>query len=246
MADTATTVKKTARSRKTAPSSEQEAFLKSMSSVKTLKVYEQAFLDLLNAVRASQEGFAALQKEIDDVRESWKKEQKDRELVLIEKAQQEEIARKRESETYVYETNRARKEQEDEFAEKKAKWERELDLQKDEIAKERQELEMLRKQAAGFEEEKEKTVKDASFKVQKELTEQFAIERKLREQEVKSEQEILALKIANLTSENTRLANETAMLKKSLEEATQQLKDVAVKVIESTGNKPQPNLAQES
>ena len=53
---------------------------------------------------------------------------------------------------------------------------------------------------------------------------------------MKSEKELLVLKITNLTQENSRQSNEIAVLKKSLEEATRQLKDVAVKVIESSSS----------
>jgi chromosome segregation ATPase len=242
------TVKKTTRARKTAVSSvEATSFVKPVSSpVKNLKTYEDSFTEMLRSINTAKEEFMALQKEIDEVQESWNKEQRDHEIAVAERDQQEEIARKRENETYAYETELFRKKAEDEFLEKKAKWEKELESRKDEIAKERQELELLRKQVAGFEEEKEKAVKDASLKLQRELMERLTAEKKLREQEVKAEQELLALKITNLTSESSRQANEITLLKKSLENATAQLKDVAVKVIESSGNKPQASVAQES
>jgi len=231
-----TGVKKTTKARKTSVVPQEAASVTKpvSSSVKNLKVYEDAFIDLLRSINTAKEEFIALQREIDEVRESWDKEQKNHELAIIERNQQEEIARKRESETYTYETALARKKAEDEFLEKKAKWERELDERKEVIAKEKEELEFLRKEVDGFEEEKEEAVKEASLKLQKELTDRFLTEKKLREQEVKSEQELLALKITNLTSESSRQANEIALLKKSLENATMQLKDVAVKVIESS------------
>ena len=200
---------------------------------------------MLHSINTAKEEFTALQKAIDEVRESWNKEQRDHEIAVAERDQQEEIAQKREKETYHYETSLARKKAEDEFLEKKQRWERELAERKDEIAKEKEELEFLRKQVEGFEEEKEKAVKEASLKLQKELTERFTVEKKLREQEVESEQELLALKITNLTQENARQSQDVALLKKSLENSIAQLKDVAVKVIESSGNKSQANPTQE-
>lgn len=92
----------------------------------------------------------------------------------------------------------------------------------------------MRKIAQNFDQEKEKAVKEACGLLQKQLQNAFAAEKKLREQEIKSEKELLALKITNLTQDNIRQANEIAVLKKSIEEATAQLKDVAVKVIESS------------
>ena len=68
----------------------------------------------------------------------------------------------------------------------------------------------------------------------------------MTDQEQKSEKELLAFKITNLTQENARQSQEIITLKKSLENATAQLKDVAVKVIESSGNKAPPIVASES
>lgn len=98
---------------------------------------------------------------------------------------------------------------------------------------------------SGFEIEKEKAVKQACSVLQKELSEDYATERKLREHELKGEKEILVLKIVTLTQENTRQSQEIALLKKSLEEATRQLKDVAVKVIESSSVSAKPPIAAE-
>ena len=228
------TVKKTTRARKTSVSSDSSPAVKTDSLIKNLKTYEESFVSLIGAINASKEEFSALQKEIAEIKESWVKEQKNRQTAIAENNQQEDIARKRENETYNYETSLARKKAEDEFLEKKAKWERDLEERKDEIAKERQELEILRKQVAGFETEKEKAVKEACGLLQKQLLDTVAADKKLRVQEIKSEKELLSLKITNLTQDNVRQANEIAVLKKSLEEAAAQLKDVAVKVIESS------------
>ncbi len=90
----------------------------------------------------------------------------------------------------------------------------------------------------GFEMGKGEAVNQAQEILQKELTFKFETERKSREQEIKAEKDILNLKITNLTSENNRLNSEIESLKKALEEATRQVKEIAVKVIES-GTKPQ-------
>lgn len=243
---TTTTAKKTTRVRKTAVSEETVSASKPISSTKNLKSYESVYEDLFHALNESKEEFTALQKEIDQVRESWLKEQRDHVLAILERNQQEEIARKRENETYAYETTQSRRQAEDEFSEKKIRWEKELEARKEEIAKDKQELEDLRKQVAGFEAERAKAVKEATDNLKKDLSESFATETKLREQEIKSEKELLALKIATLTQENARQSQEIITLKKSLENATVQLKDVAVKVIESSGNKPQASGFQES
>ncbi len=240
------TVKKTTRARKTAVSSEEAITASVPSLVKNLKTYEEAFVNLLNAINASKEEFSSLQKEISNVKDLWIKEQKDHEVLSQERNQQEEIAKKREAETYAYEISLSRKKAEDEFLEKQIKWEKELAQRKDEIAKDKQELEILRKQVANIETEKEKAVKEACNLLQEQLRNAFTAEKKLREQEVKSEKDLLNFKITNLAQENARYTNEVTALKKALEEATAQLKEIAVKVIESAGNKSQTSPSTES
>jgi chromosome segregation ATPase len=242
------TLKKAVRTRKTtvAPTEVTSSAKPVPSLAKNLKPYENIFIDLLRSISDSKDGFMELQKKIDEVRESWNKEQENRETAIVEINQQEEIARKRENETYNYEVTLARKKAEDEFLEKKAKWERELEGRKEEIAKEKLELENLRKLASSFEQEKEKAVKQACSVLQKELSGEYITEKRLREQEVKSEKELLVLKISNLLQESTRQASEIIALKKALEEATRQLKDVAVKVIEASNPPAKPSVATES
>ena len=93
--------------------------------------------------------------------------------------------------------------------------------------------------------EKEKAVAEAQEILQEELVYKFETERKLKEQENKSEKDILNLKIANLTSENNRLNGEIGILKKALEEATRQVKEIAVKVIESGTKQSRQDLTND-
>ncbi|MBI2442755.1 MAG: hypothetical protein HYV40_02495 [Candidatus Levybacteria bacterium] len=230
MSDAATTTVKKTRTRKTTTSvSPSES---TVSSPKT-SALEESFNGILQQISESKAEFLALQWLIEETKQTWVREQREHELLLAQRDEQDEIARKREQETYTYETKKARQQAEDEFAVRKAKWERELDLQKESIEAERRELTQLRKQVEGFEAEKQKAVKEATMLLEKELSEQFSTERKLREQEMKAEKELLALKIANLSGENARSTKEIDSLKKALDDATAQLKDVAVKVIES-------------
>lgn len=93
--------------------------------------------------------------------------------------------------------------------------------------------------AADFDHQKEAAVKEAEVLLEKNLTEEFEAEKKLREQEVKAEKDISGLKISNLESENSRLTKEMETLRRSLDEATRQVKEIAVKVIESGQPKSQ-------
>ena len=239
------TTKKTGRTRKTVVSIEEPKASITTPNPKTTKLSLEAFTDLLNKVSETKNEFENLQKEIAEINESWIREQTTHELQLRERNQQEETERKRNQELYDYETMLLRKRAEDEFNDRKTRWEKELETRKEEIEEEKTELEKLRNQVAGFEMEKNKLVKEACALLEKDLTGQFTTERKLREQEHKAEKEILALKITNLTSENSRQTNEIEVLKKAMDDATKQIKDIAVRVIESGKPPVKPNTLTE-
>ncbi len=212
-------------------------------SLQELKPLGNSFDLLINKINSGKNELERLEKEISEVRLLWQKEQKDRQLQIQERNKQEEVARKREQETYDYELNLARKKDNDEFAEKKLRWEKELAEKKEELVKDKKELEELRKLVGNFPTEKEKAVKEACGLLEKELKEDFKNTQILTEQETRSAQSLLELKLANLTTDNTRQAKEIETLKKSLDEATRQVKEIAVKVIESGSVKlsPSPN-----
>ncbi|OGE26096.1 hypothetical protein A3C26_00055 [Candidatus Daviesbacteria bacterium RIFCSPHIGHO2_02_FULL_39_12] len=227
-------IKKTVRTKKSAaaPVDETTAPSPKASSV-SARFPADTFTLLYDQLNQHKVEFENLQKEITRTRELWLKEQKDHEAEINAGNQQKDLERRREEETYLYEKARERKKAEDEFTDKRITWEKQLQQQKEVLEKDRQELENLRKLVAGFEAEKNQAVKEAQNLAEQQLTDRFETEKKLREQEVKSAIEILNLKIANLTAENNRQKNEIESLKKALDEATRQVKEIAVKVIES-------------
>lgn len=226
---TATTPKKTTR-RKTA-ASQTAATPPDMPSPQPQ--IGQNFDEVVDKIIQSKQEFDNLQKEIVQVKQDWVREQKQHEADLVQQKSQEELERKREQETYQYNTNLSRKRAEDEFQDKKLAWEKDLLQRKEELEAQRRELEQLRKLAASFDEQKQKTVKEAQDLTERQLREQFDQEKKLTDQQVKAEKEILSLKISNLEAENSRLNKEIEVLRRSLDEATRQVKEIAVKVIES-------------
>ena len=246
MSDTITTAVKRTTRRKTATSvGDSSVSATPSTSVKSLSSIISSFNDLFEKIIRAKTEFEKLEKEITEIREVWAKEQANHQQQMMEKREQEETARKREQETYNYEVALGRRKTEDEFAERKAKWEKELAEKREEIEGDKKELELLRKQVACFEEEKEKLVKEACNLLQRDLTNRFETERKLREQEIKAEKEILSLKIESLSSENMRQVKEIEALKKALDEATRQVKDIAVKVIEASNPPPKASLSSE-
>src|SRR3989344_4861048 len=188
---------------------------------------------LVSELTELRDNIVSLEKTIAETRERWKKEQEEHARSLVERDQQEDISQKREEETYQYETKLTRKRTEDEFAERKAKWERDLADQKEQLAKEKEELALLRKQVASFEDEKDKLRQTVTLSVQKEITATFTTERKLREQEVKAEKDLLMMKITMLTTDSQRINQEITRLKNAYDAATREVKDIAVKVIDA-------------
>ncbi len=223
-----TTIKRTRRTAKTVAG-------RAVTAVEAAKSTVSLFDDLLQNLFGTKTEFENLQKEMTTVKDLWKKEQEDHKREVSERHTQEEIERQREKEAYEYETELAHKKSENEFSEKLRGWEKELAERKDEIKNEKKELESLREAVANFENEKEKVVAAAESILEKALTEKFENERRMREQEFKSEKEILNLKLESLTVENQKQTTEIATLQKALNAATAQVKDIAVKVIEAGG-----------
>lgn len=188
--------------------------------------------DLINKINEAKVEIENLHKIIYETKQSWEKEKDEHRMEITQRDTAENVQRKREEEEYEYQKRMERKKSEDEFAERKTKWEKELADRKEEINADKHELNELRTKVAAFETEISKAVKNAQADLTRELTSGYANERKLREQEVKSDKELLALRLTNLTADNTRLADEVEMLRKALNIANQEVKDIAVKVIE--------------
>ena len=247
MGETVPTVKKTTRIKKTSTVTPQITESSANTSpAKISAVISAIFTEISLKIVDIKTEFENLIKQIAETKESWTKEQKDHYEEFAKRREQEDIERKREQETYNYTTALARKRAEDEFADKKLQWEKDLAARKQELADQQKELEDLRKTAADFDNQKDQAVKTAQNLLQQSITQQFEIEKKLREQEFKSEKEILNLKNTSLTAENNRLTSELTALKKSLEESTQQIKEVAIKIIEARNNQTKDQISSEN
>lgn len=227
--------KKTTRMRKASTQTTSISDTGSTTS-STQSPLTSVFEDLIAKISQSKSEFDNLQREIERTKTEWVREQKQHEVEIAQRNTQEEVERKREQETYQYNTSLARKRAEDEFQDKKLAWEKDLSQRKEELEDQKRELEELRKLAEQFESQKETAIKEAQDLLQKELTERFNQEKALRDQEVKAEQDLLSMRISNLEADNSRLNKEIEILKRSLDEATRQVKEIAVKVIESGSN----------
>lgn len=237
MDEAAITPKKPARTRKStipqAKSVQGDTQSVSIPQAAPQLLVSQTFDDLVRQIVQSKQEFDNLQKEISQIKKDWKGEQKQHEMEIAQQKIQEDLERKREQETYAYNTALIRKRAEDEFQDKRLAWEKDLSQRKDELENQKHELEDLRKKVSDFDTQKDEAVKEAQNLVEKQLTEKFDNGIRLKEQEIRAEKEVLGLKISNLEAENSRLIKELEVVKRSLDEATRQVKEIAVKVIES-------------
>lgn len=108
------------------------------------------------------------------------------------------------------------------------------------------ELDELKKQVAQVPQEKEKSIVEATAKALAEARKQFETEKSFARQESEAALKITELKISQLEETVKIQSSEITQFKKQLDEATKQVKDIAVAVIES--KKPiekEPGLRQE-
>lgn len=233
VAQKTTRIKRTVRSQASTSSKPTTPMEKPLETPQTSIL--QIINDLTSKISQIQIEFESLEKEINQIRERWGKEQKDHEAEIEQRNLQEDLERKRQQESYEYETQRSHKRAGDEFLDQKDAWQKELSVRKDEIEGDKKELLELREQIENFDNQKAEAVRLAQATLKEELIGKFESERKLREQEFKSEKEFLNFKVATLSTENSKQITEISTLKKALEEATRQLKEIAVRVIDASG-----------
>jgi hypothetical protein len=165
-------------------------------------------------------------------RKEWENAQIEHENFQKQSREDIEIQRKREEETYKFNLEQQRKEEGEKYKER-------LDQKIDELKEKEKllddslnELENLRTLKDGL----EKQIKDAVDKAVKVTTDIITKEHdhkdELDKQKFANEKSILELKIQNLEKENKSLTLELQSLKTQLNKASEQVKDIAVKVIE--------------
>lgn len=134
-----------------------------------------------------------------------------------------------------------------------ARWEYELEekkknreLQEKEaiFAQQLKEYETLKRESTALPEKIGKEVKKAVQKTESRLQSAFATEKKIMGQEHKAEKELLAQKIETLTARITEYKDEITKLNKQLDQASIQIKQLAVAALQREPS-PRPESAKE-
>lgn len=165
---------------------------------------------------------AGLEKEMDSKHKEWEEEQKSYEEGLKRNRQRDE-------EEYKYQADLENR-----------RWEQKLEGEKQAYQQKLSELEDVKKQISQFPQEKEKAVSEATAKTLQEARKQFETEKSFTKQESETSLKISGLKISQLESSVKQQSDEIVLLKKQLDEATRQVKDIAVAVIESKKPEEKP------
>lgn len=142
--------------------------------------------------------------------------------------------RSRTEEEYQYQLKMKKLRDMDEWSEELRKHERTLKEEKEVRVQMETELADLRKQVASFATELDNAVKEAVTRTIAEQKKEAQIAQNFAKQEAQAVERIAALKIASFEATVKSQSQEIAELKRQLENATRQVKDIAVSVIESS------------
>lgn len=187
-----------------------------------------------------------LTRDIQTTRDEWEKEKKAHEVEIKERDGEEKKRREREKEEYIYGVKREQQVTKDRLVDEKSKWEREIQLNKEQMEKdlaERQkgvvekeeELTELRKKASLFPEEVESGVNKAVAETAARITRETNNQIELLKKEFEGEQRVSITRIESLEQLVKGQNEQIAKLSQQLEKAYQKVQDIAVKAVEGTG-----------
>jgi hypothetical protein len=184
-----------------------------------------------------------LEAEIAERRAAWEEESRDGERERKEQEENLKKARAREIEEYEYKKNLERKKAQDKYEEdqrlqEKKNKERQETLEKSwqqretALKEQEQELLRLRKEAQDFPETVKTESEKAAVLAAKAAEQKSAQEILLLKKEADTEKRLASLQVKTLEDTIARQASQIAALEKQMEEAKQQVQDIAVKAIE--------------
>ena len=184
-----------------------------------------------------------LEAEITAQRAAWEEESSNTERERKEQEESLKKARAREIEEYEYKKNLERKKAQDKYEEdqrlqEKKNKERQEALEKNwqqretALKEQEQELARLRKEAQEFPETVKTESEKAALLASKAAEQKFAQEILLLKKEAETEKRLASLQVKTLEETLARQAAQIAALQKQVDEAKQQVQDIAVKAIE--------------
>ncbi|NOR25973.1 MAG: hypothetical protein GQ542_16610 [Desulforhopalus sp.] len=198
-----------------------------------------------------------LKDEISETRATWENEKKDYKDTSIEEQKSRDKKRKREEDEYIYNLQRSRSIEENNFADKSAALEKEiaekkekidrhvkekttlLDDREQQIIQREKTMDNLEKSVHNFPDELETAINSAIEKKENELTAIFTQEKALLTKGSEGEQKVLETKNSGLESLVSDQAKQIEKLNSQQEKAYLQVQDIASKAVSGAAERPQ-------
>ncbi len=169
---------------------------------------------------------AALEKEITNTKEEWKREQEEYEYNL-------KIKRRNEEDAY----QQKKQKQEKELKEQKIEFEKSISDRENAVKEKEEELERLRKEVDSFDQVIAQKIKETREAVTDQMQKEFDYKQKLDVKDLESEISLHKQTIESLKVKVEEQQNYINSLSNRTEFATQQVKDIAMKAIENSGTR---------
>ncbi|MEN0006925.1 MAG: hypothetical protein AAF798_22425 [Bacteroidota bacterium] len=210
---------------------------------------EQKTLEEVYKIKAEAESLEALLITNKQAREKLEQEMKARKADLLEDIEATKVQWKREQEAYEYKLKVQRRNETDAYEQKKAQQEQELAQQKQTFEREvaereqaveqqEQELERLQALAAQFDSRLEKAVAAAQKATKEQLTKELDFKHQLETKDMEAALKLHQQEIESLKQQVAERQTLIDSLSSKTDNATQQVKDIALKAIENAGQRP--------
>jgi len=193
---------------------------------KIAEAYRQADQELGQRKAAVVQAVEAMKRQVED---SIKAVKKQREQEDADKA----LERQREAEEYRYNLNRQRREEEEQYSVKLKAREQQLDNRETVLSEQEKQLAELKKQVEAFPQQLIEAEKTAREETAKNLTAEHNTLVKELKQDHQYQKGMLELKLQTAESDIASQQKQLAELKQQLDKNSQQLKDMAVTVIQA-------------
>lgn len=156
-----------------------------------------------------------------EARTAWEREKEDREYAW-------KLRLKREEETY----QARRSALEAALTEERARTQAEFDVREQRVAAQEREMAELRARVEGFTGELEGAVRQARLEVGAQTEERTQVQMEMRAKDAEANEKLLKLRISGLEQSVKDLATRNEVLQRDLHEATDKVRDIAMKAIE--------------
>lgn len=207
---------------------------------------EEVQLKNLYKIKAEAESLEALTITHRQAKEKLEEEMAERKKQIEEKTLEAKTKWEREEEEYLYNLKLKRRNEQDTYNEKKEKLEKEMSDRKAEfekniatreqaVAEQEDELKRLRKEVEAFEGRLQKAVSDAEKAVTASLTREFEYKQKLEVKDLEADLKLRDQMIQSLESKIKEQHEHIASMSAKTDNASQQVKDIALKAIEKSG-----------